>query len=1489
MNKLRLYSLIVGILALVYVYTYTLPIDTKLQIVDFFSLSPGRDMITGHLTKGEYLGECTEPNQLPYFNDSFFGGVITLYVNESFTHQIGYVDPDGDPVLVLAEGSWDKLTEPNVLNYSGYLNLTNLRKQDVGMHMVTFYAHDACNYPRGWVDSDSVNFSILNINVPPEIIGYSPEIDPPANVSLKEGNSTSFNITVYDPDLLVNPNFYNETLTYNWYLDTELNYTSGASRTNISSFTFSPGFCDSGLWNVSVNVTDKEGESDIHYWLVDVEDVNRPPHQNASFPHNITINETKDWSTDHINVLNLNDYIIDPDVIECSDQDDNITYISHHPFVLVDQASGNITINTTEYYFGNFTVNFTATDTKADSLVTGNLWIIVENIPDAPILNSTSQMIASGYLFEYLISAFHPDGFNMSFDYSLQYDSDEVEPGSVGFDTSTGNISFTPELQGANTQSIIRINITATDDGHRTDGEGPFNSSTTFNLTVFLNEPPQILDCRDITTTENQMTTIDFRYLDPEGDDVEISFYNSWFSFSIHNSTHIRAEFTPLDEHAHEIHTITVNLTDIWDMSGSCTFDLTVIDINNPPVLEISDFHPLRIGYPYYYEANVTDLDHNDIHNFTDNATFFNISTQNRKGIINISEVEEEHEGLHIVNITVCDDGNRHNHTIECDTKIVEFLVERNSPPYFIDLQDYFECEQYSVCIMEFTAGDPENDILNFSVNVSIFNITSTFNETTNHTLGRINFTPYMRPGTINFTLTVTDPWGDFNSTEVILNITEVNTPPEVSPENSTLNIVTWVNEPTEVHIYVHDREDDEIGITLNDTSLFNLEEISKSDHGTYYETYFNASFTPLDNGTWIIEMNITDGTHYVYENLTIEVRPENHPPVFGNFSPADPDGEPLILLEKDTLELAFDVSDPEGDDFIVEIFLNNQLAKESNETSQNYTFTPGWYDAGEHYIKAVATDEYGKNSSVEWRVQVLNRNRLPIGCKRVFNSTMDLDWLNNSILDNVEMLVSGEFALERNPSGNYYQSGYLTFPTIYFRTEDVINPSVILSANFSEYLENSTSCFTNLSIQYRYGRNSPPLEMINQLIWSSWSPENYTLNQGLQMPDNITPKYWNFRVNFHTTCQNHSPLLESAHFSYSPRKKTFLQGANMSQWVFMDDFFYDPDADNLLSFDYNTSLGPANSSPVSVHTDPPGRTWPPNDWLYIASPTLYTGDVIINLFVHDEYDADAQCAFNLSFMQRPSDVGTQIRYEIQTRTEVIYEERIVEKEIPELISFNLLVPESVTMYPNDTIVVPITLDNYGNHTLKNIKLFANSSHEQAELLLSKDDFELIPAGHQERTELFITAKNIHGQFDVWVQAYVEEPHYNDTAKIIMATLEKGEHNSTQLNTKVTYTKDLLRANLECAELYEMIDEAERLIQQGNLYSAEEILRSATEACKYIVSLERPQDITVSRRATDIRLSLENNAFIIMFLIAASFVLLVVLIYWITLPKKELK
>ncbi|MDN5327711.1 MAG: large repetitive protein [Candidatus Woesearchaeota archaeon] len=1416
MNQLKILSVIVGILAIVYVFTYSLPPEIKANIWD--SLFTPLNSITGFLTEEDYLGTCSDPatNQTPYFPCTL-PSQINLTQGDNFVYQICYADPENDTVLVKAapapgEDSWNKIITG--MNFSGFINIT-LDNSDVGIHKVIYLLQDACHNDN--LNNKQIIYYVNNTNDPPAIIDESPN---ETGITILENETAFFSINATDPDLFVDERVFNESLNYTWTLNSSVVKVDANTKNTSSSYTKFFDFCSAGLWPLTIKVEDKSGASDEFSWTIQVIDVNRPPYQNKSFPNNITLDE----DTALYDALNLYDYFTDPDLVECGTNDTDLNFTSSIDWVLVNNTTKNISIIPPPDLFGEVNVSFTVSDGKSQNQ-SENLTIIVNPVPDAPrIENLTNKTAVVGFPFYYKVDAYDPDNDSITF-----YDNTTL----FEIDPNTGEISFTPQ---ASDVGLHHINITVVDNTSR-------ETWAIFNLSIIINQPPVFTKCDNITTHENNNTLVEVEFYDPDNDNVTVSDNSTLFDLNQVNNTYASATFIPRNSDVGN-HSVNITVTDVWNSSTSCIMNIEVIDINNPPVLsEIESPQQLRINKSYYLKASATDAD-NDPLNFSDNSSIINISND---GVINITNVSMA-VGDYLVNISVCDPYSA------CDWQDVVFSVKINHPPVFTNLQNSFTCEEDKPCYIDINATDPENDSFTFSINDS--------NVFINKTSGEINFTPNISK---NLTLTVyaTDVWNDSNSTVIFINVTPRNDPPIIL-DKSTLNITAEVNTNVTIEIFLYDEENDTINLTINDTSLFNLTEVNN----TYYNASFFADSSKL--GLHLFNLTASDYNSNTSRILTINIVPENKPPTILNRTPSD---SSQGMYEMDSMFFSVNATDSEGEELTYRYYLDGKLVS----TTQNYTYRPGWYDSGTHDLVVNISDEHNKTNSTYWRILVTNRDRDPIILKRVFNGTIDLDWLNETTLSNVEFnQTTLEFELSKI-NGNYTSSGSITFPMIVFRTTDFENPKVYLT---TDNLINDNLCNTSITYQYRFSTNNPPLDFISDLTWSDWSAEFSSSTTDLNA--STSSKYWQIKVNLFTNCTNQSPKLKGLSFVYEPKTIDVFQGVDQAQWLYLPDFVYDPDKDDTLRYNA-TSVIPG----IEVSPDPAVEPWPNTGWLYLTTPSYFAGTTDINVSVKDNDNKEVYAEFPVNVLERPSEVGTTIQYKIKTKTEIQYQEKIVEKEVPRYESFNLIVPERITLYPNDSVVVPITLDNYGNKTLNEVRLSANSSRDDVDIFFTQDYFKVIKSKSQEKTELIVTTKNIYGGFDIVVSAEVQDPPFNDTAKIIMATLEKGEHNSSQLYTKVSFTRDLLKSNEECLELNEMVDQAENLINQQKYGAAEQLLQSTIEACKYLVSTEKSKELKVKQSPIKFEVSLKNNLFIFITILSVSFVLLIIIVYWLVQSRRR--
>jgi hypothetical protein len=239
------------------------------------------------------------------------------------------------------------------------INITPIQ-QNVGNRTVNLTLTDGTNNI-----SKLVIFHIVEVNDAPVIISYVPNS---TKVSVAENRSILFNVTeVYDEE--------NDTLSFKYYF-------KGQLKSNNRSWLFTPTFCDSGNFNVTVVVKDIHNASTAKSWNLTINNTNRGPFLNRSLPK-------LRWPEDHNLVQNLSlmDYFYDPDYHECNGSNkDTLSYRAYYYHVLVLIGPGSlVSFYPSADWNGVEKVYFTLNDTH-NLIYSNNMTLNVTAVNDIPFL-----------------------------------------------------------------------------------------------------------------------------------------------------------------------------------------------------------------------------------------------------------------------------------------------------------------------------------------------------------------------------------------------------------------------------------------------------------------------------------------------------------------------------------------------------------------------------------------------------------------------------------------------------------------------------------------------------------------------------------------------------------------------------------------------------------------------------------------------------------------------------------------------------------------------------------------------------------------------------------------------------------------------------------------------------------------------------------------------------------------------------------------------
>jgi hypothetical protein len=1239
-----------------------------------------------------------------------------------------------------------------------------------------------------------IRFNISNSNDAPNITSFSPSN---TNQIIIENNSIEFKITVSDDDLI-----HGDVLNYSWYLNTDLVNTS-------INWTYTPGFCGNGTYNVTFNVSDSYNASSSQEWNLTVTNNNRAPIQNLTIS-NITWEE----ETNLTNNITLSDYFYDPDNISCNETV-NITYSvegNSSIKVVINQTSKDVSFLVEDNFYGVEYIIFIATD-GTNSSTSNNITLNVTNVNDAPVLN----FIANQSPVENLTFILQINASDIEND-TLYYWSNST---MFQINTTTGLINFTPNSSHVGGHYInISVN-----DSQLSDSQIVF-----FN--VLGNNRPTLTPIGWLNATEGMLFQYNVTATDADSED-NLTFYTNTTLFTIitinnSNSNGIGLiNFTPLDSDVGN-YSIKISVNDSKGAVDSEIINFSVIDVNFAPNLTFIPNQTIRVDKLFELNITANDSDINDNLTFYDNTTLFNITTinsssSNASALISFTPVQGD-IGNHSILITVSD--GRLN-----TSQIVLFTITENSPPLLntIGSQNLTEDQLFTLYI---SGNDSDNDALTFSANTSMFSISSV-----NSTYGLINFTPTQSDvGNHSINFTVSD--GDLTDSEVVwFNITEVNDVPYFDPPlpdmNATVNIT---------FIYDVNATDEE-----NSTLIY-------SDNATIFNisnTTGLINFTPTNDmvGNYSINLSVTDSVNTNSTVIFFRVWPINYAPNITSFWP-----NTTNVSVKENSSIVFNVSadDANNESLSYAWYLNSTL----KSTTYVWTYIPNFTEAGFYNVTVIVSDERNAQDFHSWNLTVNNTNRLSKFGMVIHTTESDF---NSGTLENTNVsLQSGNITLAKINSTHYYSRGNFSSSTITIPTDSQGNTSLVSIS----WLENRPNG-TNISF---YTRTSS-----DNSTWTNWSSA-YTNSTGNGIIVNSSKhKYIQYRVNLTTSNTSITPVIEEVVIRYNIPDFTGNEDTIYNNWIDLDDYFSDDDIDDILTYSTTTISGLTISIDNTTHR---ATLTPDANWY---------GTVYVRFIANDSYNITYSNNITITFIdvaEPTSAVSSGGGGGGGGGVTTITRTNVTEINKTKYSFIELIVPERLSVGINSTIEAPILLQNKEDITLRGIWLSAYTNVSDIEFRFSKNYINILKPKKEQKVYLYITNIKSIESFSVKITANITTLNASDSAVILVDIAEN-------ISEKVRTVRDLLKLNPECLELNELLEKAELAIKNYNYKKAENLLDSAIEGCKYLVSISKEKEVIIEKLSLkDIINRIISNKKLLYILIAI-FTTFVLIIY-IFVKKKEI-
>src|SRR3989344_891983 len=176
------------------------------------------------------------------------------------------------------------------------------------------------------------------------------------------------------------------------------------------------------------------------------------------------------------------------------------------------------------------------------------------------------------------------------------------------------------------------------------------------------------------------------------------------------------------------------------------------------------------------------------------------------------------------------------------------------------------------------------------------------------------------------------------------------------------------------------------------------------------------------------------------------------------------------------------------------------------------------------------------------------------------------------------------------------------------------------------------------------------------------------------------------------------------------------------------------------------------------------------------------------------------------------------------------------------LATLDLIKPQSIDILPNQTIRVPITLNNTGQLKLSSIFLLASMEKEGFNLRFGRDFVESLAIGQLFQTYLEITNVGAEpGEYEILITSRVTSPSFQDTTKFFLDLKTEEFAKKESLLDQLEFMHDLFLGNPECLEYTEITEQVAELINATEYDRAQEVATHAIESCQELIGASSPE------------------------------------------------
>ncbi len=508
------------------------------------------------------------------------------------------------------------------------------------------------------------------------------------------------------------------------------------------------------------------------------------------------------------------------------------------------------------------------------------------------------------------------------------------------------------------------------------DGKGGLDTATVNVAVDYTNTAPTMDAIADKSIQQGSTLTVDVAAATNDVDAGDVLVYSLVTTpppgLSL-NSVTGEIDWAPTNSNVRIApYPVTVRVTDRFDATAQTTFNITVSNLNDAPVITPISSVSVLEDAPYSHQATASDIDASVVtgttltYSKTSGPAWITVSTT---GLISGTPSNAD-VGAHTITVTVVDEWDSPSSTTYTLT-----VTNANDAPVMVDISDCTTLEDAAFTQAVSASDSDAEDVLTYTLT------TKPGTMSINASNGTISWIPANGDvGTHTVTVRVTDAIGAYDTKTFSVEVLNQNDAPVIAP---------ITNQSTEEHAsykyQVNVTDIDQLVVEPTEALDFTL-----LNHPTGMQISSTGEITWIPGATDVaahtVQVMVSDlsGASDTV-SYTLTVTNVNDAPTFASI----PD---QTAIEDQPWTFQVSANDPDPANALTYSFVSKPSGMVINSSTGNISWNPDNDDVGNYTVTVKATDASGASVTQSFALTVQNVNDAPVVNAGSFNVSEDAE-----------------------------------------------------------------------------------------------------------------------------------------------------------------------------------------------------------------------------------------------------------------------------------------------------------------------------------------------------------------------------------------------------------------------------------------------------------------------------------------------------------------